>query len=465
MSEPNNPLADITAERAVLSSILQEQVTIENLQLRPSDFSAVHHQTIYAAMLDLWATNCPLTPGLIAHDLIRTKQADKAAPDGNVKDYLTGLHTDVSTSDHIQHYAAIVAKMARVRNYVNLSVKVIKMAHDQANPDDLDNTISDGLLALTGGNPAAVLPWADSFPYYERLLDERTRKASLPAAEQSEWPFPWKSWNDMIDPAEAGAMIVIGGGTSVGKTVVGESIAEHWARCGHKIAYFHLELNKEMMLDRRTIRFTGLRRRELLGKVDKRTRTQITEVQKVLATWAGEVEYVHCPGWTIDQITTQIRSLHAAGQCDAFVIDYLEKIQGTDQQWRRLRDQYKIEADNTERLKTVGEMFGLRSCLLAQLTKDGNDVSFDNLTLSKIRGAGEKTERANVVGLMHRERMPQGEVDASGKQTTEPGQRSRRMQTRFDKNTMGKTGIVEQTFHASSFLIVDNDVEPCDRQL
>lgn len=457
MSEQPGPiLHDVDAEQNVFSCILKEQVGIESVKLQTAEFHEAYHRVLHETMIDLWASNCPLTVGLIFHELVRTKKIAQAAPAGmKTKEYLDHLKNRDTNPEHIGHYAGIVRKLARVRATVKLAADVIKAAYDeQADPDALDSMITDGIVNIGGGENEALLTWQDSFQYYEAILDERQKKATAPAEEQSQWDFPWKEWNGFFDDVAVGSLTVFGAGTSVGKTIFGENIGEHWARSGHHVAYFHFELNRELMLDRRTVRFTGFHRKELLGAMDKNSRKQIADVNAALATWGGGVEYIHCPAWSIDQVIAQIRSMHAAGICDSFVIDYFEKLQGSDQQWRRLRDEFKIEVDNMERLKNVAESLKLRGLVLSQLTKDGNEIEFENLTMSKIRGAGQKSEKVNAVILAHRERLDNGLRDEiTGKMLVEPGQRSNTTKIRIDKNTMGRTGILEMSMSPGLFTV------------
>ncbi len=455
--QPQSPTThDLEAERDIFACILNEQVGIESVKLRAADFYAPYHQVLFGTMTDLWANSCPVNVGMIFHDLVRSKKMANASPAGqSTKAYLEELKGRSVNPDHITSYAGIVSKFSRVRAFVKLGADVIKAAYEaQADPEQLDSMITTGLIELSGGTNDALLQWKDSFDYYENILDERDKKKSLPAEEQERWDLPWNGWNALIDEISPGALMLYGAGTSVGKSIFGEVTAEHWARSGHRIAYFHFELNRELMLDRRTARYSDYHRRDLLNKLSPVARKHIREINNALSTWSGGVEYVHCPGWTIDQVIRQIRSMHAAGLCDGFVIDYLEKFQGSDQQWRRFRDEYKIETDNIERLKNVSEALGLRGVVLAQLTKDGNETSFEDLTLSKIRGAGQKTERVNVVALIHRERIDEGVRKADGTFDVEPGQRSNIVNVRIDKNTMGRPGVAQMRMNPSSFVVI-----------
>lgn len=453
-------MADPDAEEAILSAIFKDQIRIESIKLRPDEFSETHTRTLFQTMLDLWDQNCPVATGLLFHELMRLKRVKDAAPPGvGLKTYLDKLHNAPIQPDHIDHYIAIVRKYARIRGIIELNAKVINTAYQNQDPDELDAIITEGLMKLAGGRNDAVITWKESFERYEQILDARAKKHSLPVEQQSRWPYPWASWNELVDEPGPGTMILISAGTSVGKTIFGENMAECWGRNGHNIAYFHAELNEELMWDRRTARYTGMKRRDLVGKLTEISRDGIRNTNKALATWQGGVHYVPCPGWTSDQIVTQIRSMHAAGLCDAFVIDYLEKIQGTDQDWRRYHNEYAINANNMERLKNTAEALGIPGVVLAQLTKDGQEIPFEQLFINKIAGAKAVADKCNIVALIHRERLPNGQIDDTGKKVIDKGQRSRKTKVRIDKNTVGDVGVIEMEMTPSSFVVVDDKTE------
>ena len=91
-----------------------------------------------------------------------------------------------------------------------------------------------------------------------------------------------------------------------------------------------------------------------------------------------------------------------------------------------------------ELIKSFAEQNEVPAFLLAQLNKAGKGASFDVLDRTNIRGAGEKTEKANVVVLLHRE-----------------SRESQMVQVRVDKNTVGPVGSFTQFMETSRFRVAD----------
>ncbi len=85
--------------------------------------------------------------------------------------------------------------------------------------------------------------------------------------------------------------------------------------------------------------------------------------------------------------------------------------------------------------------------LLSQLSKAGKASTADNLDRTAIRGAGEKTEKANIVVMLHRDKLPAGD-----------GSRySNEVSIVVDKNTMGATGTWKMLMEPERFSVADAD--------
>ena len=173
-----------------------------------------------------------------------------------------------------------------------------------------------------------VLTWQESLDYYDRLLQERQERANNPNDKAGLLEWAWSSWNRMIDPLEPGLLAVIAAGDGMGKTTYCEVQAEHWAKIGSKIAFVHFELNRSVMLDRRAARHTLISRRELkMGPYTSESIRKWHEARERLRAYDGQITYIHTPGWSMEQVVKQLKHHIKENECDAVVIDYLEKAQ------------------------------------------------------------------------------------------------------------------------------------------
>ncbi len=441
------PLCNLPAEMAVLGSVMIDPSIIDELAfLQAADFWDSRHQALFGAMRAVWSDGEPI-------DIVSV--GDKVP---ELRLYTLDLVSATPTSSNGVYYGRQVQRYAMVRNYVAMAQQLVSKAYGGESPDAIYMWLVEALRQMRnmpGGN-RAWLEWEQSFALYQEILRERQSGA---AAAANDWTWPWSTWNRLIDPPEPGMLAVVSAGDGQGKTVYAECIAEHWARHGKHVVFVHFELNRKIMLDRRMCRHSNLERRVLLSPLDGKLQAVVDRANERLAKWSGNIDYLHCPGWTMEQVCAELRMRINDGRCDAFVIDYLEKARPSQKQVKTFgNNRYAHEADNIEQLKDLSEETETRSVILEQFSKAGKQTSFEGLDRTGIRGAGEKTERANIVILLLREKVDDGEYGPHGETIVEPGGYSREVKVRIDKNTMGKTGDFDQYLKAETFNVFDQEM-------
>ena len=325
--------------------------------------------------------------------------------------------------------------------YAALANEIFSRVYSDTSQEEMHHWLSRQVakLAVTKDDDA-VLQWLDSFEVYQQILDKRQAMAALPENERRLFTWPWATWNRIIDPLEPGLLAILAAGDGMGKTIYAENIAEHWAKQGHKILFAHFELNRAVMLDRRAARHTGIQRRTLKGGVfTTQQADKIAHMSNDLPSWAGGITYLHCPGWSIEQVTNEAKRMQEDGLCDALIIDYLEKAGWSGHQVKLYRgNTFQKEASDVETVKNFSEQTEIPTFMLAQMNKGGKVKDFEDLNRTDMRGAGEKSEKANVVILLHRENAESPVI-----------------RVRIDKNTLGATGSFKQYLHGASFSVGD----------
>lgn len=326
--------------------------------------------------------------------------------------------------------------------YMVLSQEIMRRVYAGTDPHTLNVWISQqlGRLGTAMGDNSLTL-WRDSLAQYDEIITAARERAAVPEGQRREIIWPWETWRSYLEPLEPGMLAVISAGDGVGKTIYAENIAEYWARQGLQVVFVHFELNKRIMWHRRAARHTGLDFRTLregaLGHDQ-----ELNMMRQRLNGWQGGVNYLHTPGWTIEQVVQELRRRQAEGVCDVVMLDYLEKAGTSTRQYQVLNNTFQREADNVEMLKVFVEAAELPLVILTQMNKGGKMSAFADLDRTDIRGAGEKTEKANIVILLHRERQEDGSYSST-------------VSVRIDKNTVGKTGNLKQFMDAATFRVGD----------
>lgn len=231
-------------------------------------------------------------------------------------------------------------------------------------------------------------------------------------------------------------------------TTYAEMLAEEWALQRNKVVFVHYELAHAVMMDRRYARHTGMTARELKsGELTPVQRQLVKEAHDRLRIIRGGITYQHSAGWTMERTVARLRQLKADGLCDVVVIDYLEKNAASRRQLQMFGSSpYQREADNVEQIKNFAELTETPVVLLAQMSKAGKSADFSDIDRTSMRGAGEKSEKANVVVLLHRDKDDSSE-----------GAYSNTVNVRVDKNTLGPTGKFVQWMRPETFSVYDVD--------
>lgn len=325
-----------------------------------------------------------------------------------------------------------------------LGKDILRRVMAEDDPEEIRTWLGHTIERLGAGESEnALLTWPESFELMDRVLENYKTLANTPESLRRDLSWPWKSWNNIIDAPEEGMLALITAPDGQGKTIYGESIAEHWAKQKNRVVFVHYELNRKLMMLRRTSRHTGISVRDLKsGRLNALQLEEIRKVKSKLLSWEGYISYLHTPGWTMEQTIAELRKMNANDECDVIVLDYLEKASASNRQLKLFGTNiYQREADNVEQLKNFAEVTGIPIVMIAQMSKAGKTTGFDSVDRTGIRGAGEKSDKANLVVLLKRDRIEDGytnEVDVL-----------------VDKNTMGGTGTFKQLMQPEYFRVGD----------
>jgi replicative DNA helicase len=334
---------------------------------------------------------------------------------------------------------------ASIEEYDDYARAIMRLCLAEEDNQVVHNWAMQELMRLGGteSDDNSLIVWEESFELYKQILAQCAAKAALPESERHVLDWPWGTWNSYIGQMEPGLLAVLAGGDGVGKTIYAESIAEHWAQRGNRVVYVHFELNRKIMLHRRASRHTGLEYKQLTsGKYTPQQQQLIADADRRLLSWVGNISYLHTPGWDMERTLMKLRRMKLDGVCDIVVIDYLEKAAASTRQLKLFgANAYQREADNVEQIKNFTESTETPGLCLAQMSKTGKKQGIGDIDRTGMRGAGEKSEKANVVVLITRKRSEEGY--------------SRMVDVRVDKNTVGRTGNFEQIMSPEYFRVAD----------
>jgi len=245
-----------------------------------------------------------------------------------------------------------------IAQYEALGKEILRRCLADEDPADIHKWLVDTLSRIGGGDEGAIMTWPQSFDLVDEMLAHYEKLANTPPEERKSLLWPWQSWNNLIDPLEEGMLGVITAPDGQGKTIYAESLSEYWAAHKNRVVFVHYELNRKLMMLRRTARHTNLTTRQLKsGRLSHAEKDLVTRIRPRLLAWDGYITYLHTPGWSMERTVAELRRLHSEGECDVVVLDYLEKAAASRRQLQMFGSNvYQREADNVEQLKNFAEI-------------------------------------------------------------------------------------------------------------
>ena len=209
------PPQDLDAEQSVLGGMLLSKDAIADVVevLKGADFYRPAHETIYTAILDLYARGEPADPITTAAEL--TKRGEIARVGG--ASYLHTLVNAVPTAANAEFYAEIVHERAVLRRLVEAGTRITQMGYAaDGDVDDIVNSAQAEIYAVTEQRTSEdYLPLGDIM---EGALDEIEAIGSR-SGQMSGVPTGFTDLDSLTNGLHPGQMIVIAARPAMGKAL------------------------------------------------------------------------------------------------------------------------------------------------------------------------------------------------------------------------------------------------------
>ena len=133
--------------------------------------------------------------------------------------------------------------------------------------------------------------------------------------------FPWKGWNRLTEGMKPGQLIMISGGTGIGKSLFTRSIALHLAKNDHKVAYIGLEESCETTIERMISEHVG-EKFYLDDEARRKQRTQ-DEVKAAMEGWSDNVYLLDKFGSDeFDTFVANVKHYVLGEECKVVILDH-----------------------------------------------------------------------------------------------------------------------------------------------
>ncbi|MEV6134324.1 replicative DNA helicase [Streptomyces violaceusniger] len=400
------PPQDLDAEQSVLGGMLLSKDAIADVSdvVRGRDFYRPAHETIYAAILDLYARGEPADPITVAAEL--TKRGEIARVGG--ASYLHTLVQSVPTAANAEYYAEIVHERAVLRRLVEAGTRIAQLGYAaEGELEEIVNTAQAEMYAVTEER-AASEPGSAIASIVERVVD------SVGARDEGEMtgvPTGFIDLDSLTKGWQPGQLIVLAGRPAMGKSTVALDFARAAAiEHGLGVALFSLEMSEDEI----GMRVLSAEARVALHHLRGGTVTDDDWARigrRLPAIGEARLHVDDSPDLTLADIRTRTRRIAAREGLDMVVVDYLQLITAAS---RRGSSRQEDVAAISRGLKLLAKDLRVPVIALSQLNR-GSEMRQDKRPMvSDLRESGAIENDADMVVLLHREDAYEKESPRAG---------------------------------------------------
>lgn len=240
-------------------------------------------------------------------------------------------------------------------------------------------------------------------------------------------------------------LYTITGLTGRGKSSVLQQLADHLAKCGFKVMYFHAEDDISRQIDRMARRLTYASPRELMaGDPRNKYRVVADILRDREANSHGSVTYCHCIGKNAHFIGTVTRHYRP----DVIIVDYLQKLNRAAELSAAKGNDPAALANVVEQLKLVAEN-DQHQCVVIMGSQEAEHESGQEYRKGT-SGTRQAEHKAQCIIEVERVRLNENDTPEQGGDGTViagPGDLSGFGYFNVVKNNDGSTGSVTCIFN------------------
>ena len=373
------PPQNLEAEASVLGGIMLDRDAIIKVAdiLSAEDFYDRRNQMIFEVMMELYENRSSIDVLTVSNRLEEKGLMEQVGGMG----YLTSLVNSTPTAAHVLHYSKIVQKKGTLRKLIHASSDIVSAAYGEA--EDVDALLDTAEQKLFGVSQKYLkqnfIPLSDvlheTFDRIDELHKVRGKLRGLATG--------FVELDKYLGGLQKSDLIILAARPSMGKTSLALDIVRH---VGVKekvpVGVFSLEMSKDQLVDRL-----------LAAEADVdlwRMRTgRLADATIFIDDSASS---------NIMEIRTKARRLQAEHDLWLIVVDYLQLMEGRNQE-NRVQEVSEI----SRALKSLARELNVPVLALSQLSRAVESRNPPIPQLSDLRESGSIEQDADVVMFIYRE--------------------------------------------------------------
>ena len=373
------------AEASLLGAMLMDGTIYNEIgrgRVAPPDLSREQHRIVLASIARVAERSEPVGFASVQAELAARVELDAVGG----PQFLVGLMQNVPTVSHAETYAAIVERTALLRRLIGSANEIARLALTR---EDAAAAVADAQELLFAVSESTlhrdVVPLEIALHRYAEQIDSR-----------GDLRVGIRSGLESVDKKTGGLqqsdLILIAGRPGLGKTSFALNIVEHAAIVEHKTcAVFSMEMSELQVVQRLV---------SMLAEIDgNRMRRGRLSQQEFVAISAASSQLQQAPIYVeessrlnVTDILAKSRRLQAERGLDLVVIDYLQLIEGAEDDESRVLEVARISRS----LKAIARELVVPVIALSQLSRQIEQRGTEPM-LSDLRESGALEADADLV--------------------------------------------------------------------
>lgn len=401
------PPQNLDAEMALLGSILvdREIMAVVSEIVKPHDFYAHVHESIYQAIVQLYDRGEPLDKITVSEELQRRGILEKV---GGLP-YLTSLMDTVQTAASATYYAKIVREKATLRSLIHAGTQISQIGFESE--EDVDGALDRceqivyqiGEHQLSGEFTQLGRLMKPAFEQLNTLYHRRGDRTGLTSG--------FHDIDEMTTGFQPGNFIILAARPGMGKTSLALNMAAAAADQERlPIAFFSLEMTNNELVQR-LISAEGN-----LNSLDLRKGNIKDHQWPIISTAMGHLNdlpiFLDDQGAiTVSEIRSRCRRLKAANGLGGVFIDYLQLVRPAATTRNSVNRNEEL-SEICRTLKATAKDLEVPIIALAQLNRSVESRQDKRPLLSDLRDSGSIEQEADIVAFLYRDGYYNKESDA-----------------------------------------------------
>jgi replicative DNA helicase len=326
-------------------------------------------------------------------------------------EYLHKVAECVPSAWHLAEYAKVVDDKWRARELNEICGEALQETHEGCEIGELVGRVETKIFDLQSEKISEVITAVQAVRKWMQSFDSRKPRETVPTG--------LGKLDELIHGFRNGQMTIVGARPSIGKSALALNLclAANAAGKGaylatleptaHEIAERLISIKTEIPVDR-------LERDLLNADEAQNVLDACAELEKV--TSRTFIDEAH--GWNVGQIISRARSFKRKFGISLVIVDYLQKVDHED---RRIVNREQQIATISRRLNNLAKQTNLAVVLLAALSREaekneGKPFKAREPKLWHLRESGSIEQDADLVILMHRNKVVQRDAEGKAKQ-------------------------------------------------